>query len=115
MVYGVWMIVRPFFNDESEIKKKSPSTFEKPFMWIYNPLHTTVHFQSEHIQLPFMSASLRGRLCSVWRRAVRCIAGADWQADVAPILKNHRLTHIEHHWALQIALVTRRCIQRSGL
>ena len=53
--------------------------------------------------VPFMSASLRGRLCSVWRRAVRCIAGADWQADVAPLLKNHRLTHIEHRWALQIA------------
>ena len=64
--------------------------------------------------VPFMSASLRGRLCSVWRRAVRCIAGADWQADVAPILKNHCLTHIEHRWALQIALVTRRCIQRSA-
>ena len=64
--------------------------------------------------VPFMSASLRGRLCSVWRRAIRCIAGADWQADVAPILKNHRLTHIEHRWALQIALVTRRCIQRSA-
>ena len=64
--------------------------------------------------VPFMSASLRGRLCSVWRRAVRCIAGADWQADVAPLLKNHRLTHIEHRWALQIALVTRRCIQRSA-
>ena len=64
--------------------------------------------------VPFMSASLRGCLCSVWRRAVRCIAGADWQADVAPILKNHRLTHIEHRWALQIAPVTRRCIQRSA-
>ena len=57
-----------------------------------------------------MSASLRGRLCSVWRKAVRCIAGADWQADVAPLLKNHRLTHIEHRWALQIALVTCRCM-----
>ena len=29
-------------------------------------------------------------------------------------MKNHRLTHIEHRWALQIALVTRRCIQRSA-
>ena len=64
--------------------------------------------------VPFMSASLRGRLCSVWRRAVRCIAGADWQADAAPLMKNHRLTHIEHRWALQIALVTRRFIQRSA-
>ena len=32
--------------------------------------------------VPFMSASLMGCLCSVWRRAVRCIAGADWQVDV---------------------------------
>ena len=66
--------------------------------------------------VPFMSASFRGRLCFVWRRAVRCIAGADWQADVSPILKNHRHTHIEHRWALQIALVTSRCIriQRSA-
>ena len=27
--------------------------------------------------IPFMSTSLRDRLCSVWRRAVRCVAGAD--------------------------------------
>ena len=47
--------------------------------------------------VPFMSASLRGRLCSVWRRAVRCIAGADWQADVAPLLKNHRLTSVRNY------------------
>ena len=66
------------------------------------------------LTVPFMSASLRGCLCSVWRRAVRCIAGADWQADVVPMLKNHCLTHIEHRWALQIALVTHRCIQRSA-
>ena len=37
--------------------------------------------------IPFMSISLRDRLCSVWRGAVRCFAGADWQAEVAPILK----------------------------
>ena len=28
--------------------------------------------------IPFMSTSLRDCLCSVWRRAVRCVAGADW-------------------------------------
>ena len=50
--------------------------------------------------IPFMSTSLRDRLCSVWRRAVRCVAGADWQAEVAPILKNHRLTSIEHRCKL---------------
>ena len=37
--------------------------------------------------IPFMSTSLRDRLCSVWRRAVRCVAGADWQAEVAPFWK----------------------------
>ena len=69
--------------------------------------------------IPFMSrrklsTSLRDRLCSVWRRAVRCVAGADWQAEVAPILKNHRLTPIEHRWALQFAVVVRRCVQKSA-
>ena len=64
--------------------------------------------------IPFMSTSLRDRLCSVWRRAVRCVAGADWQAEVAPILKNHRLTSIEHRWALQFAVVVRRCVQKIG-
>ena len=64
--------------------------------------------------IPFMSTSLRDRLCSVWRRAVRCVAGADWQAEVAPILKNHRLTSIEHRWALQFAVVVRRCVQKSA-
>ena len=63
---------------------------------------------------PFMSTSLRDRLCSVWRRAVRCVAGVDWQAEVAPILKNHRLTSIEHRWALQFAVVVRRCVQKSA-
>ena len=37
--------------------------------------------------IPFMSPSLRDRLCSVWRRAVRCVAGADWQTEVAPIFE----------------------------
>ena len=42
--------------------------------------------------ISFMSISLRDRLCSAWRRrAVRCdVAGADWQAEVNPILKTHR-------------------------
>ena len=37
--------------------------------------------------IPFLSISLRDRLCFVWRRAMRCVAGADWQAEVAPILQ----------------------------
>ena len=64
--------------------------------------------------IPFMSTSLCDRLCSVWRRAVHCVAGADWQAEVAHILKNHRLTLIEHRWALQFSVVVRRCVQKSA-
>ena len=45
---------------------------------------------------------------------MRCVAGADWQAEVAPILKNHRLTSIENRWALQFAVVVRRCVQKSA-
>ena len=63
--------------------------------------------------IPFVSISLRDRLCSVWWWAVRCVAGADWQAEVAPILKTHRLTSIEHRWALPFAVVVRRCVQKS--
>ena len=65
--------------------------------------------------IPFMSTSLRDRLFSVWRRAVRrCVAGAIWQAEIASILKNKRLTSIEHRWALQFAVVVRRCVQKSA-
>ena len=45
---------------------------------------------------------------------MRCVAGADWQAEVSPILKTHRLTSIEHRWALQFAVVVRRCVQKSA-
>ena len=37
--------------------------------------------------IPFMSISLRDRLCSVWRRAVRCVAGRIGKPEVAPNLK----------------------------
>ena len=45
---------------------------------------------------------------------MRCVTGADWQAEVAPNLKNHRLTSIEHRWAFQFAVVVRRFVQKSA-
>ena len=35
--------------------------------------------------IPFMSISLRDRLCSVWRRAVRCVAGRIGKQKLPPI------------------------------
>ena len=56
-----------------------------------------------------MSASNRSRLLALWRKAVRCAAGADWQSEIKPLLVKLRLSHIEDHWALQLALVVRHC------
>ena len=55
-----------------------------------------------------MSASNRNRLLALWRKAVRCAAGADWQSEIKPLLVKLRLSHLEDNWALQLALV-RRC------
>ena len=59
--------------------------------------------------IPTMSASNRSRLLALWRKAVRCAAGADWQSEIKPLLVKLRLSHIEDRWALQLALVVRRC------
>ena len=100
---------RSAFSEETYISFRLPlnvfSTWQSFNRTLSMQAAATIHF---------MSTSLRDRLCSVWRRAVRCVAGADWQAEVAPILKNHRLTSIEHHWALQFAVVVRRCVQKSA-
>ena len=69
-------------------------------------------------RIPFMSISLRDRLCSVWRRGVRCVAGANWQAEVAPISfwKLVFYTSIEHRLALQFPdpVVVQRCVQKEA-
>ena len=56
-----------------------------------------------------MSASNRSRLLALWRKAVRCAAGADRQSEIKPLLVKLRLSHLEDHWALQLALVVRHC------
>ena len=52
-----------------------------------------------------MSASNRSCLLALWRKAVCCAAGADWQSEIKPLLVKLRLSHLEDRWALQLALV----------
>ena len=56
-----------------------------------------------------MSASLRDRLIAVWKRAVRCAAGAGSFESFQPLLKDLRITPLIHRWILQLATLVRRC------
>ena len=56
-----------------------------------------------------MSAAQKNRLLGLWRKAIRCTAGATWQCAVGPLLVELRLSNIEHLWALQLALVVQKC------
>ena len=62
-----------------------------------------------------MSVGLRSRLEAVWRRAVRCAAGAGFQHELPPLLKEMKLTDIRHCWIVQYLTFTRRCHIRSAL
>ena len=59
--------------------------------------------------VPSMSMSGKQRLLALWRKAVRCAAMTDWRADIAPLLVHLKINAIEHRWALQFALLVRRC------
>ena len=59
--------------------------------------------------VPSMPESQRQRLLSLWRKAVRCTAGADKHADVYTICGEHSITPLLHRWALSFALQVRRC------
>ena len=56
-----------------------------------------------------MPESQRQRLLSLWRKAVRCTAGADKHADVYTICGELSITPLLHRWALSFALQVRRC------
>ena len=58
---------------------------------------------------PSMSASEKHTLIGLWRKAVRCTARAGWQADITQVTSDLQLQHIEHRWALQLAVLVRRC------
>ena len=59
--------------------------------------------------VPTMSAAQKNRLLGLWRKAIRCTAGATWQSAVGPLLVELRLSNIEHLWALQLALMVQKC------
>ena len=59
--------------------------------------------------VPTMSAAQKNRLLGLWRKAIRCTAGATWQCAVDPLLVELRLSNIEHLWAVQLALVVQKC------
>ena len=61
-----------------------------------------------------MSVGLRSLLEAVWRRAVRCAAGASFQHELPPLLKEMNLTDIRHRWIVQYLTFTRRCHIRSA-
>ena len=59
--------------------------------------------------VPLMSVGrLRNRLEAVWRRAVRCAAGAGFQHELPPLLKEMKLTDTRHRWIVQYLTFTRR-------
>ena len=59
--------------------------------------------------VPTMSAAQKIRLLGLWRKAIRCTAGATWQCEVGLLLVELRLSNIEHRWALQLALMVQKC------
>ena len=59
--------------------------------------------------VPTMSAAQKNRLLGLWRTAIRCTAGATWQAQLALCLVELRLSNVEHLWALQLALTVQKC------
>ena len=61
-----------------------------------------------------MSATLRNRLLTVWRRAIRCAAGAAYQSDIDPILKENKITDLTNRWIVQYAVFVRRCYRMEA-
>ena len=75
-------------------------------------LISVIHPDFEYAAVAFVhSMSMSGKLCllALWRKAVLCAAMADWRADIAPLLVHLKINAIEHRWALQCALLVRRC------
>ena len=66
------------------------------------------------VSVQCMSATLRNRLLTVWRRAIRCAAGAAYQSDIDPILKENKITDLTNRWIVQYAVFVRRCYRREA-
>ena len=64
--------------------------------------------------IPNMPEFQKQRLLTLWRKAVRCVAGAERHADVDPICKELSLTPLDHRWALKFAMLVRRCYMNQA-
>ena len=64
--------------------------------------------------IPNMPEFQKQRLLTLWRKAVRCVAGAEHHADVDPICKELSLTPLDHRWALKFAMLVRRCYMNQA-
>ena len=64
--------------------------------------------------IPNMPELQKQRLLTLWRKAVRCVAGAERHADVDPICKELSLTPLDHRWALKLAMLDRRCYMNQA-
>ena len=64
--------------------------------------------------IPNMPESQKQCLLTLWRKAVRCVAGAERHADVDPICKELSLTPLDHRWALKFAMLVRRCYMNQA-
>ena len=69
-----------------------------------------------------MSVGLQSHLEAVWRRDARCAAGASFQHELLPLLKemdlirfiSFSITDIRHRWIVQYLTFTPRCHIRSA-
>ena len=66
--------------------------------------------------IPFMPTGQQDRLklLAFWRKAVSCMAGAQPQHDVSPLIRNLKLTHLTHRWSLKLVTTIRRYHQQSA-
>ena len=99
---------RSAFSEETYISFRLP-------LAVFSTWQSFNRTLSMQLQQRYLSCPLLCVIASVLCGGGQCaVSPGDWQAEVAPILKNHRLTSIEHRWALQFAVVVRRCVQKSA-
>ena len=59
-------------------------------------------------------ATLRNRLLTVWRRAIRCAPDAAYQSDIDPILKENKIADLTNRWIVQYTVFVRRCYRMEA-
>ena len=59
--------------------------------------------------LPSMSEFNRNRLHGAWRKAIRCAAGLGYHGSIDEAVKCVHVTKVDCRWALQFAMIVRRC------